>query len=170
MIPVISDFGWSTHTHGGRKKTQCGTLYYMAPELFRGMDYSFDIDTWAIGVLAFEITSGKLPFDGTKNKQIKLKVLNAQFERRNFTSDHAWDFIKRILIEKADMRMDIDEILDHPWIREYFPQIKDKRIEEQKRRERPPALRKPWDKKVKFANPDRPFNRYQNRPITPPPN
>lgn len=76
VVPVIADFGWSAHTHCGRKLTQCGTIYYMAPEQFRGRIYSYEVDAWALGVLAYELTSGKLPFDGPRDKLIRMKVLS----------------------------------------------------------------------------------------------
>ena len=64
VVPKISDFGWSTHTHRGRKTTQCGTLVYMAPEVLFNTDYGFEVDVWAIGVIAHEIVAGFNPFVG----------------------------------------------------------------------------------------------------------
>jgi serine/threonine protein kinase len=41
--------------------TNTGTLHYKAPEMFRGC-YNELIDVWAIGVIAYELAYGKLPF------------------------------------------------------------------------------------------------------------
>ena len=42
--------------------TNTGTLYYKAPEMFKG-SYNEVIDMWAVGVIAYELAFGKLPFD-----------------------------------------------------------------------------------------------------------
>lgn len=38
-----------------------GTLYYKAPEMFAGK-YCESIDVWSIGITAYELLTGKLPF------------------------------------------------------------------------------------------------------------
>lgn len=29
----LADFGWSAHTHSNKRKTMCGTLDYLPPEM-----------------------------------------------------------------------------------------------------------------------------------------
>jgi len=36
----------------------------MAPEIVNKRDYSFQVDTWALGVLLFKILEGAFPFRG----------------------------------------------------------------------------------------------------------
>lgn len=59
----ISDFGWSAHSPGDRRKTYCGTLDYLPPEMVTQQSYSHKIDIWSIGILTFELLTGKPPFE-----------------------------------------------------------------------------------------------------------
>ena len=41
-----------------------GTLAYMAPEVLNGQDATARSDIWSLGVLLYEMPSGRLPFEG----------------------------------------------------------------------------------------------------------
>ena len=59
----IGDFGWSVHAPGNRRKTLCGTLDYLPPEMVEGRDHSEKVDYWALGVLTYEFICGNPPFE-----------------------------------------------------------------------------------------------------------
>ena len=46
-----------------RRSTFCGTLDYLSPEMLRGEHHDEKVDVWAVGVLAFELATGKTPFE-----------------------------------------------------------------------------------------------------------
>ncbi len=62
----LADFGWSNFLKPNAsdvRDTFCGTLDYLAPEMLEtGHKHDFNIDIWAIGVLAFELSTGSSPF------------------------------------------------------------------------------------------------------------
>lgn len=61
-IVQLCDFGWCRNINDGQRNTFCGTYEYMAPEMVQDQPYSFGIDTWALGVLLYELVHGYSPF------------------------------------------------------------------------------------------------------------
>ena len=52
----------SAYIGDGLRKTFCGTLDYVSPEILLGEEYGTSVDIWALGILAYEICSGYAPF------------------------------------------------------------------------------------------------------------
>jgi len=55
-----------------------GTPYYMSPEQCRGRDISERTDIYSFGIVAYQLLTGKLPFDGQDFMEILLKQLTEQ--------------------------------------------------------------------------------------------
>jgi serine/threonine protein kinase len=52
-------------------KTICGTDYYMAPEMVDPeQSYGIEVDWWSLGVIFFEMLTGRVPFTGKNFKQV----------------------------------------------------------------------------------------------------
>ena len=45
-----------------RTRTIIGTPHYIAPEIIVGKGYSFPADLWSLGVIAYEVLCGNLPY------------------------------------------------------------------------------------------------------------
>jgi len=71
-VVKVADFGLAKSVDGSPESMQLthsgqvmGTPYYMSPEQCRSSKkVSFKTDVYAIGIMLFELTAGKLPFDG----------------------------------------------------------------------------------------------------------
>ena len=58
----IADFGWSVHS-ASRRKTLCGTLDYLPPEMVANEPHDHNVDVWSLGVLCYEFLVGTPPFE-----------------------------------------------------------------------------------------------------------
>lgn len=59
----VCDFGWSTENRDSLRETFCGTPLYVSPELLSGNSYDEKVDLWSIGIVGFEMLTGRIPFD-----------------------------------------------------------------------------------------------------------
>jgi serine/threonine protein kinase len=59
-----------------RPGNRTGTVAYMAPELLRRETTDEKIDIFSYGVLAFELLTGRMPYDATNNQAIMLQRIN----------------------------------------------------------------------------------------------
>jgi len=70
----IGDFGFSKHHEETMSNvvghTLSSTPYYLAPEMWRGEEYSKKADAWSAGVLLFEMMMLERPFTGDSMKQL----------------------------------------------------------------------------------------------------
>lgn len=77
----ISDFGWSVRSITTQRKTMCGTVDYLCPEIIENKSYDNSVDIWALGVLTYELVTGFAPFyNPDRQKQYKnIKNVNIIF-------------------------------------------------------------------------------------------
>lgn len=79
-ICKISDFGISKKAleadRGRLYSIMKGTIAYMAPEMIDNENKGYDskIDIWSVGCIVFEMWTGKMPWNGSQDVQILMKV------------------------------------------------------------------------------------------------
>lgn len=116
----IADFGWSVHnpTHGSRRRTQCGTLDYLPPEVMLGQLYDKACDIWSLGALCYELICGTAPFYHDEIKITRQNIANVDYCFTKDFSPASKDLIQRMLVRSPDARISIDDILRHPFLRQ----------------------------------------------------
>ena len=62
--------------HVTRTGTTLGTVAYMAPEQIDGAGATERTDMWALGVVLFEMLTGRLPFNGATDVSLMNAVIN----------------------------------------------------------------------------------------------
>lgn len=118
----ISDFGWSVHAPNNRRKTMCGTLDYLPPEMIKpGREenwYSEKVDLWSLGVLTYEFLVGEAPFEDTP-VMTQRRIARGDMKVPAFVSPEAKDMITRLLVLDPEKRLTLEEVEVHPWIEKH---------------------------------------------------
>jgi serine/threonine protein kinase len=73
----VGDYGLSKFlapSHRSGQTESVGTCHYMAPEIGRGR-YGKEIDVYAVGVLLYEMATGRVPFDGETSQEVLMRHL-----------------------------------------------------------------------------------------------
>ena len=115
----ISDFGWSIHAPSSKRKTFCGTLDYLPPEIIENRAYSLRLDLWCLGVLTYEFCVGTPPFESETHEHTYLKIRNCSVNYPSYLSVEVKDFISKLLIKDPNKRICLEECMNHPWILKY---------------------------------------------------
>lgn len=101
-----------------------GTLEYMSPEQLMGAQLDGRSDLYAVGILGYEILTGKLPFEGRTPAEMitgHLKTIPAAPSTRNPASSPLLDSILLKLLEKKrenrykdadELRADLKRVID----------------------------------------------------------
>lgn len=122
----LADFGFCAvlQNKEEKRKSVVGTPYWMAPELIRGLEYSFKVDVWSMGIIAIEMAEGEPPL-------LDLPPLRALFiiatqpppalkEPEKWSASFK-DFLSVSLCKNPDKRATVEELLAHPFLQKTTP-------------------------------------------------
>ena len=56
--------------------TAMGTAFYMSPEQARGLQIDARTDVFSLGIVMYEMVSGRLPFDGSSSNEVVASILS----------------------------------------------------------------------------------------------
>jgi serine/threonine protein kinase len=113
---VLADFGWSVHAPSSRRKTMCGTLDYLPPEMIAGSTYNEYVDHWCVGVLCFEFLVGRPPFESSDTNKTYSRIQNVDLHFPECVPEGAKDLISKLLRRCPSERLPLPEVMKHPWI------------------------------------------------------
>lgn len=124
----IGDFGLSEKImfEGDKLKSLSGTPNYIAPEILTDKTgHSFEVDIWAIGVIAYTLLVGIPPFQSKTSKATwsKIKQVAYSYPMTLNLSNESKDFIHRLLQKEPSHRLKLDEIWNHPFMQMPYPEF-----------------------------------------------
>uniref|UniRef100_A0A0A9GW76 Protein kinase domain-containing protein n=1 Tax=Arundo donax TaxID=35708 RepID=A0A0A9GW76_ARUDO len=122
VILKIGDFGFARSLmHENLAATICGSPLYMAPEIWQGKDYDAKSDLWSVGVILFQLVTGKLPFLGNNYYQLRQNILAS--DELNFPSEieadlcpDCIDLCRRLLHRDPKRRISFEEFFNHKFL------------------------------------------------------
>lgn len=109
LLVQLCDFG-EAQRRGMEDEYMGGTEGYSSPEYLSGESTGPWIDVWSLGVTLYELLFGYLPFpEGDAGDG------SIYFDDRD-VSDSVQDLLLRMLNLDVDQRIDVNGVLQHPWV------------------------------------------------------
>jgi serine/threonine protein kinase len=102
----IGDYGLAKFISCSRRSGQTesvGTVHYMAPEIANGR-YGREIDTYALGIILFEMLTGHVPFEGESVGEVLMKHLTAEPDLKTLAEPYR-GIVERALAKDPALRL-----------------------------------------------------------------
>ena len=115
-LAKLADFGWSIHSKNHRT-TVCGTKDYLPPELVERRKYDHKVDNWCVGVLCYELMYGNTPFHEQSDDLTMKNISNVKYKFPDYFENGAKDLISRLLKREPNQRLELEDVVKHPWIK-----------------------------------------------------
>lgn len=113
FVAKLIDFGSAAYTKDGPFGVFVGTIDYAAPEVLNGSPYNGKPqDVWAMGVLLYTLVFKENPFTSVD----EILEGNLTFPRFDTVSPECVELIKSILVEDANKRPSMKDILNSKWL------------------------------------------------------
>lgn len=119
----LADFGFATRVYGPKSLTkQCGTPFFVAPEILLRSPYDQQADMWSVGVIIYLLLSGDLPFMGRSQRELFRAIVVGKYdfpdEMWGDVSEHAKELIKGLLVTDPSKRLTAKQAMASRWMRD----------------------------------------------------
>lgn len=108
---------------------QCGTIFYMAPELLPGVfpiDSGYtnrqfkQADMWAIGVCCHLLLTGDIPWKHTEPNELFKEIGKGEWNfsehKEQQPSEGAMDLVRKLIVPDPEQRLTAEQALKHSWV------------------------------------------------------
>ena len=125
----LGDFGIATFENSARltrSETIIGSVHYLAPEISRGQQATYQSDIYSLGVTFFELITRRVPFEDDTPVSVAIRHIKDKFPSPRKYIPSTPKEIERIILKACkknpqeryktvkDMRKDIERILRNP--------------------------------------------------------
>ncbi|KAG6480667.1 hypothetical protein ZIOFF_057252 [Zingiber officinale] len=122
FVLKIADFGFARSlAPRGLAETLCGSPLYMAPEVMQFQKYDAKADLWSVGIILYQLVTGKTPFTGNSQIQLLQNVLKTNELHFPFDcnlSSECVDLCQKLLRRNAVERLTFEEFFNHQFLLE----------------------------------------------------
>ena len=102
-----------------------GSMGYMSPEILFKENLNFSVDYFSLGVVCYELMTGKIPYNGKNLEGLKKMIMANQVQIKKFNvpkgfSENSVDFVNKLIQRKQIKRLgynSIEEIKNHPFLK-----------------------------------------------------
>ena len=106
-IAKITDFGIAkavsnTTIVDNSKENIMGSVHYFSPEQAKGKNVDAKSDIYSLGIVLFEMLTGKVPFDGDNPVTVALMQINEQMIRPSLLNDKIPPALESIVLKATD--------------------------------------------------------------------
>ncbi|CAG9328403.1 unnamed protein product [Blepharisma stoltei] len=120
----LTDFGTAINYDEKNGNWMGGTPQYAAPEMLLREEQTIAIDYYALGVILYELMTGKRPYEGKNWKEMN-ELMKNEFTVKESDLPAGWssdvlDLVNNLLRKQPEMRLGFngpEEVKSHPWLR-----------------------------------------------------
>ena len=116
----VADFGFSSMGDPNSfRRTLCGTLHYVSPEVLSGNPYNpYKADSWSCGVMLYAIVTGLFPWKKRGQSALIHEIMSADILVPQSVSADCKDLILKLCDRNPETRISIHDALKHPFIQQ----------------------------------------------------
>ena len=100
-------------------KSQVGTPCNMSPEIIRNLFHDHKVDIWSLGILLYEITHKRLPFQCKNNEQLYLMINDCKYKIDPSVHAGFRVIIDRCIQVSPHKRIKLNILLNHCEIKKF---------------------------------------------------
>lgn len=87
--------------------------------MLRGEQHDYKVDVWAIGILAYELATGKTPFEESSYSDTLARIVEENIVFPGYFSGELKKFIRRCLQKDPKLRPSAASLMTDPFLKKY---------------------------------------------------